>query len=226
MKIVYVVLTLVTSSAVTVHAQTQSPSPSPPPASSQSPVTSQTEKETAPQSLPAEKPDNPIPVIPNTQDGPMPCPSGTGRPCALLGGRLYFRDPIYMTEHDLTWGKAARNPALVVADVLNLAATVADVEGTESCLRAHVCREQNLLFGHNPGRARAYGTVIPIDLGLYAMAAWFKKQGQGNLAFATLWGTTMAHTYFAVEGFAITRDKAAANPALANRQKFAIEIRF
>ena len=156
----------------------------------------------------------------------MPCPSGTGKPCALLGGRLYFSDPIHMTEHNQTWARAARNPALLVADVLNLAATVADVEGTESCLRAHVCREQNPLLGHSPSRARAYGTVVPIDMGLYALAAWLKKQGQGNLAFGTLWCTTMAHTYFAVEGFAITHDKAAPTSVSANRRSTAISIRF
>jgi hypothetical protein len=32
----------------------------------------------------------------------MPCPAGDGRPCALLGGRLYFRDRSHMTEHDKT----------------------------------------------------------------------------------------------------------------------------
>lgn len=226
MKVFLLVLAVVTSWAATLHAQTQTPGPSQSPASSQSPATGQSESETAAQARPAEKPDNPIPVIPDSQDGPMPCPAGTGKPCALLGGRRYFSDPIHMTQHDLTWGKAARNPAMVVAGVLNLGATVADVEGTESCLRAHACREQNPLLGHNPSRARAYGTVLPIDLGLYAMAAWFKKQGQGNLAFATLWCTTMAHAYFAVEGFAITHDKATANPALTNRHKFVRAARF
>src|SRR5260370_12012252 len=46
-----------------------------------------------------ELPDAPIPVLPNIQDGPLPCPAGEGRSCALLGGRLYFRDPVHFTEH-------------------------------------------------------------------------------------------------------------------------------
>ncbi len=48
-------------------------------------------------------PDAPIPLLPTLQDGPLPCPAGVGRPCALLGGRLYFRDPVHMTEHDKSW---------------------------------------------------------------------------------------------------------------------------
>src|SRR5208282_3937659 len=55
---------------------------------------------------------NPIPVLPSQQDGPAPCPAGDGKSCALLGGRVYFSDPIHMTEHDATLGKAVRNPAM------------------------------------------------------------------------------------------------------------------
>src|SRR5690349_177814 len=54
-------------------------------------------------------PDAPIPILPSKQDGPMPCPAGIGKPCALLGGRLYFRDISHMTQHDLTWVDALKN---------------------------------------------------------------------------------------------------------------------
>jgi hypothetical protein len=146
-------------------------------------------------------PDNPIPVLPSLQDGPAPCPFGDGRSCALLGGRAYFSDPIHMTEHDATWAKAAKNPAMLVGFALNLAATVADIEGTQSCLRAHTCREANPLFGSNPSRARSYGIGIPLDLVGYASFALVKKEGRGNLAFGLLWGSTVAHIYFASAAF-------------------------
>jgi len=146
-------------------------------------------------------PDNPIPVLPSLQDGPAPCPSGNGESCALLGGRAYFSDPIHMTEHDATWANAARNPAMLVGYALNLAATVADIEGTQACLRRHTCTEANPLFGSNPSRARSYGIGIPLDLVAYAALAFLKKSGQGNPAFGILWGATVAHIYFASAGF-------------------------
>ena len=145
--------------------------------------------------------DKPIPVLPSLQDGPAPCPSGNGESCALLGGRAYFTDPIHMTEHDATWAKAARNPAMLVGFTLNLAATVADIEGTQACLRRHTCTEANPLFGSNPSRARSYGIGIPLDLVAYAALALLKKSGQGNPAFGILWGSTVAHIYFASAGF-------------------------
>jgi hypothetical protein len=146
-------------------------------------------------------PDNPIPVLPSLQDGPAPCPLGEGKSCALLGGRAYFSDPIHMTEHDATWARAARNPAMLVGFALNFAANVADIEGTQSCLHAHTCREANPLFGSDPSRARSYGLCIPIDLVAYAGFALVKKEGRGNLAFGLLWGSTAAHIYFASAAF-------------------------
>lgn len=147
-------------------------------------------------------PDNPIPVLPSLQDGPDPCPFGNGKSCALLGGRAYFSDPMHMTEHDQTFWKAATNPGMLVAYTLNLAATAADMEGTEACLHTHSCREANPLLGPKPGRARAYGTAVPVALVNYAAAALLKKHGKGNLAFALLWCTTVLHSALAVQGFA------------------------
>lgn len=171
-------------------------------------------------------PDDPIPVLPSLQDGPAPCPSGEGKSCPLLGGQAYFSDPIHMTQHDLTWGKAARNPAMLIADALNLAATVADIEGTQACLHSGTCREANPLFGSKPSRARAYGTAIPIAFVTYAFAARLKKDGNGNFAFATLWAATAVHIYFAAGGFAAASDGPTPNASAANRQKFAIALRF
>ncbi len=163
-------------------------------------------------------PDNPIPVIPGLQDGPAPCPFGNGKSCALLGGRAYFSDPVHMTEHDATWAKAARNPATLVGYALNVAATVADIEGTQACLRAHTCRESNPLFGSNPSRARSYGTGIPIEMVVYAAFAFAKKRGQGNLAFGLLWGSTVSHIYFASCAFSYAHVAAATNTSSTKRQ--------
>ena len=171
-------------------------------------------------------PDDPISVLPSLQDSPGPCPLGNGESCALLGGRAYFSDPVHMTQHDQTWGKAARNPAMLIADALNLAATVADIEGTQACLHAHTCREANPLFGSNPSRARAYGSAIPIAFFTYAVAARLKKYGDGNFAFGALWAATMLHVYFAASGFAVANNGPLPNASAASRQKFAIAIRF
>lgn len=163
-------------------------------------------------------PDNPIPVLPSLQDGPAPCPFGEGKSCALLGGRAYFSDPMHMTEHDATWAKTARNPGMLVGFALNLAATVADIESTQACLHAPACREGNPLFGSNPSRARSYGTAILLDVVAYAGFAFVKKRGQGNLAFGLLWGSTVAHIYFASADFTYAHVVASTNTNSAKRQ--------
>lgn len=146
-------------------------------------------------------PDDPIPVLPSLQDGPAPCPKGVGKSCALLGGRAYFSDPGHMTQHDLTWGKAARNPLLIVGGLVLMAATVADAEGTQSCLHAETCKEENPLFGSHPSRARVYGISIPLGLVSYAIAAHLKQKGDGNYAFAVMSVGSAAHFYEAASGF-------------------------
>lgn len=163
-------------------------------------------------------PDDPIPVLPSLQDGPAPCPFGNGESCALLGGRAYFSDPIHMTEHDATWAKAARNPAMLVGFALNMAATVADIEGTQACLRVHTCREGNPLLGSNPSRARSYGTAIPLNMVSYAALAFAKKRGQGNLAFGLLWASTVSHIYFASGAFSYAHVAAATSTSSTKRQ--------
>jgi len=171
-------------------------------------------------------PDAPIPVLPNIEDGRFPCPAGIGKPCALLGGRLYFRDPSHMTEHDATLGKAMRNPLMVVGGLLNLASTIADIEGTQACLHAHTCTEGNPLFGANPSRAKAYGIGIPLTFVIYSMAALLKKNGNGNYAFAVLWGGTLLHSYEASKGFGLANDVSQAKPNSLARQRFGIVLQF
>ena len=107
---------------------------------------------------------------------------------------------------------------MVVGAALNLAATVADIEGTQSCLRAHTCREANPLFGSDPSRARAYGIGIPLDFVVYAGFALLKKEGRGNLAFGVLWASTVSHIYFASRAFSYAQVAAATNTSSAKRQ--------
>jgi len=131
-----------------------------------------------------------------------------------------------MTEHDLTWGKAMRNPMMVVGELLNLASTIADIEGTQACLRVHICTEGNPLFGANPSRARAYGIGIPMGFAVYSMSAWLKKNGDGNFAFGLLWGGTMAHVYLAAHAFSIASKGSPAKPNSLTGQSFGLVIKF
>ena len=78
----------------------------------------------APQKSDVTLPEAPIPVLPGLQDGPLPCPAGIGKPCPLLGGRLYFRDPSHMTEHDATWGQAMRNPMMMVGGLVSISLSI------------------------------------------------------------------------------------------------------
>jgi hypothetical protein len=171
-------------------------------------------------------PDAPIPVLPNVQDGPLPCPAGIGKSCALLGGRLYFNDPSHMTEHDPTLGKAMRNPMMVVGGLFNLASTIADIEGTQACLNAHTCIEGNPMFGRYPSRAKSYGLGMPMTIANYMVCSWLKKHGDGNLAFGLLWGGTMGHVYEAAHGFAIATKGSPAKTKFSSSQGIGITIRF
>jgi|HubBroStandDraft_5_1064220.scaffolds.fasta_scaffold86863_1 hypothetical protein len=170
--------------------------------------------------------DSPIPVLPSLQDGPAPCPFGNGKSCAHLGGRTYFSDPAHMTQHDATLAKAVRDPAMLFSLALNLAATVADAEGTQACLRAHTCKEGNPIFGSDPSRARAYGTAVPLVFVAYAAYALAKKKGQGNIALGLLWSSTVAHVYFAAGAYTAAHGGASTNGNAAQRKRYGITIRF
>jgi hypothetical protein len=160
------------------------------------------------------RPDNPIPVQPNLLDGPAPCPAGEGKSCALLGGRIYFSDPMRMTQHNKSLWQAATSPGMLIAFSFNAAATVADAESTQACLRAQTCVEGNPIFGAKPSRAKAYAIGTPIVLGTYLSAAFLKKQGKGNWAFALLWADTALHTFFAAKALSFVN----APPAAADSQ--------
>ena len=58
------------------------------------------------------------------------------------------------------------NPWFWVAHGVNVAATVADVETTQACIRAGTCHEGNPMMGQS--RAQQYG----VSMGLNAINAW------------------------------------------------------
>src|SRR5690349_16180506 len=99
------------------QAQTQADTSRP--LETQSSPTASTLIEPEQQDTKRELPDAPIPVLPSRSDAPMPCPAGIGKPCALLGGRLYFSDLSHMTEHDKTWFGALKNPLMIGGIAVN-----------------------------------------------------------------------------------------------------------
>ena len=221
MKRVLTVLTFAFLSAGAGHAQTEQSTSKPAPLKLQSAF-----QELSPLQQRPVLPDHPIPVLPGLQDGPMPCPLGVGKSCALLGGRLYFSDPVHMTEHDRTLWQAMKNPGMLVGLGFNLAADIADAEGTQACLHANTCREGNPIFGSKPSRGRVYGIGLPLVFLNYAIASELKKMGDGNRAFAILWGGTVAHVYFAAGAFSMANTKASTNTTSTTRAQMGMSIRF
>jgi hypothetical protein len=136
-------------------------------------------------------PDAPIPVLPNLQRGPLPCPDGEGRSCALLGGRRYLPDLFHMTEHDRSWTDAMKNRGILFAVSMNVAAAVWDYKTTRHCIDVHRGREANPLMGQS--RAQQLSVGIGLSAFTYFAAARLKKQGDGNYAFGALWVGTMMH---------------------------------
>jgi len=144
--------------------------------------------------------DSPIPVLPNIQDGPFPCPAGEGRPCALLGGRLYFRDPAHMTEHDKSWADAMKNKGMLLGMSLNAAALVWDYKTTRHCVDTHRGKEGNPLMGQT--RAQELGVGISLSAFAYFLSGKLKEHGDGNYAFGVLWSGTLLHVFAGAHNWA------------------------
>jgi hypothetical protein len=143
-------------------------------------------------------PDAPIPILPQKQDGPMPCPSGVGLPCSLLGGRLYFSDPSHMTQHDRTWLDAFKNPMMLGGLAVNAAAAVWDLRATRACIDNHTCRERNPIMG----QSLAQQVTVGAGLGafFYYGAVRMKQRGRGNTALFLLAASTGIHILLATYG--------------------------
>lgn len=117
-------------------------------------------------------------------------------PCALLGGRLYFRDRSHMTEHDKTWGDALKNPMILGAVTANLGAAVWDYRATRACINAHRCTEANPIMGQSA--AQELAVCFGLTTTFYFLAAKLKQHGNGNAAFGLLSGNALMHVYQAL----------------------------
>lgn len=122
-----------------------------------------------------------------------PCPAGVGKPCALLGGRLFFRDPGRMTEHDKSWADAMKSKGVVLGITLNAAAAVFDYKTTRHCIATHQGKEGNPLMGQS--RAQELSVGISLTALQYFLVGKVKEKGMGNVAFAILYGGTVLHFY-------------------------------
>lgn len=147
--------------------------------------------------------DTPIPILPSKQDGPVPCPAGVGRPCALLGGRLYFSDPSRMAQHDKSWAGALKHPMILGGLAANMASSIWDYRATRHCIAAHTCKEGNPLMGQT--RAQQLSVGIGLNVTLYFLAAKLKQYGKGNQAFGILLGGASLHSYAALRAQTMDR---------------------
>jgi hypothetical protein len=100
---------------------TQNPADTAAPASSQEPATPVELKHRIPHTH-----------QPQSGDAQPACPAGNGKPCALLGGRLYFADPLALARHNKSWLDAARSPGMVLSLGLLTTATIADIQTTHT----------------------------------------------------------------------------------------------
>jgi hypothetical protein len=146
------------------------------------------------------KPDAPAPHVEPKGDEPTPCPAGTGKPCALLGGRAYFPDLLKSTQHDRTWFDAMKHPAMLTVSGLLIATTILDVEGTDRCLRMHACKEVNPIMSKTVDRPRQYATAMGLNaLAIYGLGR-AKQKGRGNFGVMLFSALSAAHLYFGLSG--------------------------
>jgi hypothetical protein len=140
-----------------------------------------------------------LPDTPNPQssdDRRPACPAGNGKPCAFLGGRLYFSDPLALSQHSKSWAAAAVSPAMLVSLGLLTSATAADIETTHDCIRAATCREGNPLLGQS--RPQAYAVSMSLNAIAFWAAAEQKRHGHGVAPFFILWSGSVLHAALAV----------------------------
>jgi len=149
-------------------------------------------------------PDAPIPVMPSRQDGPFPCPSGTAKPCPLLGGRVYFPDFAGLTQHDRTLGQSMKNRVLLAGLAANVGAFAWDYATTRACIDRHHGNEANPVLGQT--QAQELGVGITLTAVNYLLAAKLKQRGQGNVAFFGLFGLATTHIYFAAHNRAVCHE--------------------
>ena len=139
---------------------------------------------------------------PQADDAQPSCPAGNGKPCALLGGRLYFVDALALSRHNKSWFDAARSPAMLLSLGLLTTATIADIQTTHECIRTGACREGNPLLGQSRGQAYA------VSMSLNALAFWAaaeqKRHGHGVAPFFILWSGSVLHAALAVHNASLS----------------------
>jgi hypothetical protein len=185
-------------STVMTHAQLRVNSEGPPLLETQSAQVSSALVEPGVPSAIKNLPDAPLPkpILPvQPVVNPNPCPLGTGKPCALLGGRAFFPDPFRMTEHDKSWAHAMKNPFLLAGIGANAAAAVWDYKTTRHCIDTHRGTEVNPIMGQSQAQELSVGFGLT---GLmYFLSGKLKEEGRGNYAFLVLWANTSLHFYAA-----------------------------
>jgi hypothetical protein len=143
----------------------------------------------------------PQPLLVNPKSPASPCPAGIGKPCSLLGGRRFYKDPWHSTEHDKTWFGAMKHPQMLIGSAILVTSMIADYKTTRSCIDRGLGHEANPMLGQS--RAQELGIGIPITaLGIFA-AGKLKKSGNGNAAMFALWTGTVMHTVMATRNAAI-----------------------
>lgn len=129
-----------------------------------------------------EKPDNPTP-----KQG--------------LDQRLAKRYPdlLHLDRPVSSFKEAALQPSMLTFELLEQAAFVVDVEGTQHCIHNHQCREANPIMGQS--RAQQYGVGLPVNFLATFVAIKLRENQHGTLAVALLWPLTIVHATFGIEGF-------------------------
>jgi hypothetical protein len=138
---------------------------------------------------------------PKIEDERQTCPGGNGKPCAVLGGRLYFSDSFRLSQHSESWSAAATSPGMLLSLGLLTAATIADLETTQSCIHARTCKEGNPLLGQS--RTRAYSVALSVNSVAFWAAAEQKRHGHGVAPFFILWSGTALHSLLAAHNSAL-----------------------
>jgi hypothetical protein len=205
MRLVITIFSLAFFLCLTAQAQTSTDNSSP---ASQAAATPQ---QTDPSTNSKQEPLPPVTLKhrPNPPDSPPPkanderrtCPGGNGKPCAVLGGRLYFSDSLALSKHSQSWSAAATSPAMLLALGLLTASTIADIETTQSCIKAGTCKEGNPLLGQS--RAQAYSVTMSINALAFWATAEQKRHGHGAVPFFILWSATAMHAAFAAHNSAL-----------------------
>jgi hypothetical protein len=84
---------------------------------------------------------------------------------------------------------------MLLALGLLIPATVADIETTQSCIRAGTCKEGNPLMGQS--RAQEYSVAMSINALAFWAAAEQKRHGHRAVPRYILWGATAMHAALA-----------------------------